>query len=153
MKLAIDCTQLDIAIEKVSLLLELVARLPTGMLEDPLTMPQGKVFINAALLNTNDLNMDDAIAQAIFNSEEFKNLNSVTAAFGIAGTAPAFCCKASPNESGAMRDGFPFSDEEIQQMCMGKSSPAAEAIVKKAMREAIAIESRPGGAIWNALKR
>lgn len=83
-KIKIDSSDIDAAIAKVSHLLELVERLPAGLLgteSEAATAESVKVFINEAFINKNDIKSASIgaaieIENAIANSNEFEKLKA-----------------------------------------------------------------------------
>lgn len=141
-KIKIDSSDIDAAIAKVSHLLELVERLPAGLLgteSEAAPAESVKVFINEAFINKKDIiassisgTADSIIKSAIDNKKDLetpKNGESVTY------YAPAFLIEQAP-----CAEDLPL---EQQQLSNGD--------INALIRTGISTALRPGGSIWQAL--
>lgn len=142
-KIKIDSSDIDAAIAKVSHLLELVERLPTGMLQESFTASQDKVFISEALIKHNGFNLDDVdaiLAQSITNSEEFEKIHQVgVAAAGVRGDLTEIEAEMLKLQ----RDAHHRFDAKLDNI-----AASLKVNVQKTAKEAISAACRPGGTIW-----
>lgn len=130
-KIKIDSSDIDAAIAKVSHLLELVERLPAGLLgteTEAAPAEPVKVFINEALIKSE---ADSIIENAIANSKEFEKPKNGEPVY----YAPAFTIEQAP-----YAEDLPLEQKQL-------SNGDINALIRTGISTAL----RPGGSIWQAL--
>lgn len=138
-KIKIDSSDIDAAIAKVSHLLELVERLPAGLLgtgteSKEVQSESVKVFINEAFINKKAVtaaNVSEVIENAIANSKEFEKLKNGEPVY----YAPAFTIEQAP-----YAEDLPLGQKQL-------SNGDINALIRTGISTAL----RPGGSIWQAL--
>lgn len=140
-KIKIDSSDIDAAIAKVSHLLELVERLPAGLLgtgteSKEVQSESVKVFINEAFINKKAVtaaNVSEVIESAIANSKEFEKPKNGEPVY----YAPAFTIEQAP-----YAEDLPLEQKQL-------SNGDINALIRTGISTAL----RPGGYIWQALNR
>jgi len=139
-KIKIDSSDIDAAIAKISHLLELVERLPAGLLgteTEAAPAEPVKVFINEAFINKTDVKcnsggiVDSIIKNAIDNSKEFEKLKDGEPVY----YAPAFTIEQAP-----YAEDLPLEQNQL-----------SNGYINALIRTGISTALRPGGSIWQAL--
>lgn len=170
-KIKIDSSDIDAAIAKVSHLLELVERLPAGLLgtgteSKEVQSESVKVFINEAFINSNEsiaesVSIDEIIGNAIANSNEFEKLKAREHCGGYV-VNPAFDFAIALG--GGRSD---LTDAEAEMLKLQRDAPhqfeakldgmkdevtANNATLSEKIRDSIKKELRAGGSIHQAIR-